>query len=49
MLEVLLKRLKKNLEKKINLGVFDTYFQRNTNDARDSKVFDMIKMFNKKY
>ena len=46
---IVIKKIKKKFrKKKINLGVFGLTFKENTNDTRDSKVFDMIKMFNKK-
>lgn len=35
-------------EKKINVGIFGLTFKENTNDIRDSKVFDIIKVLNKK-
>ena len=34
---------KKYKKKKINLGIFGLTFKENTNDTRDSKVFDIIK------
>ena len=46
---IVIKKIKKKFrKKKINLGVFGLTFKENTKDTRDSKVFDMIKMFNKK-
>ena len=46
---IVIQKIKKKFrKKKINLGVFGLTFKENTKDTRDSKVFDMIKMFNKK-
>lgn len=48
---VILKKIKKNFYKKkdkIKIGLFGLTFKENTNDLRDSKVFDIIKVLNKK-
>ena len=39
---------KKYKNKKINLGIFGLTFKENTNDTRDSKVFDIINILKKK-
>lgn len=39
---------KKYKNKKINIGIFGLTFKENTNDTRDSKVFDIINILKKK-
>lgn len=47
--KIIMKKIQKKLKKKnINVGVYGLTFKENTNDIRDSKVFDIIKILNKK-
>ena len=42
------KNQKKFKKKNINIGIYGLTFKENTNDVRDSKVFDIIKILNRK-
>ena len=44
-----MKKIQKKFKKKnINIGIYGLTFKENTNDVRDSKVFDIIKILNRK-